>query len=189
VSFIAPSGDSEHPPGSIQAGQNLVRSLLNQLMRSPLWNSSAFHWSYDDWGGWYDHVAPPQVDQYGYGFRVPALLVSAYAKRGHVDSTTLDFTSALKFIEVNWRLAPLADRDRKANTFLDAFDFSSPPRQAVLIGGERNPPPEIRTRSAAVYGSYAAVAVLVALLVVFAAKDPWRRRPRVLATDPEGGGT
>jgi phospholipase C len=61
VAFIAPSGDSEHPPGSIQAGQTLVRTLLTQLMRAPQWNSSAFLWSYDDWGGWYDHVKPPQV--------------------------------------------------------------------------------------------------------------------------------
>ena len=59
VSFIAPAGDSEHPPGSIRAGQNLVRTLLTQLMRSPNWDSSAFLWSYDDWGGWYDHVPPP----------------------------------------------------------------------------------------------------------------------------------
>ena len=137
VSFIAPSGDSEHPPGSVQAGQNLVRSLVTQLMRSPLWNTSAFLWSYDDWGGWYDHVAPPQIDAHGYGFRVPALLVSPYARRGHVDHTTLDFTSALKFIERNWKVDPLAERDRNANTFLNAFDFTAPPRKPVLLDTER----------------------------------------------------
>jgi phospholipase C len=169
VSFIAPAGDSEHPPGSIRAGQNLVRTLLTQLMRSPNWNSSAFLWSYDDWGGWYDHVAPPQVDRYGYGFRVPALLVSPYARRGYVDSTTLDFTSALKFIEVNWRLKPLADRDRKARTFLGAFDFDRPPRPAVFLSTERTAPVVGRPNPVPVYASYAVTGSLVAALVGVAA--------------------
>jgi len=183
VAFIAPSGDSEHPPGSIQAGQNLVRSLLNQLKRSPQWNTSAFLWSYDDWGGWYDHVVPPQVDQYGYGFRVPALLVSSYAKRGYVDSTTLDFTSVLKFIELNWRLAPLAERDRKAETFMGAFDFASPPRPAVFLGTERHPQPAVRPKASAVFGTYGAVVALVSLLVAGAAVGR-RRRPATAVLAP-----
>jgi phospholipase C len=175
VAFIAPSGDSEHPPGSVQAGQTLVRTLLTQLMRAPQWNSSAFLWSYDDWGGWYDHVKPPQVDAYGYGFRVPALLVSPYAKRGYVDSTTLDFTSALKFIEHNWNVQPLADRDRKANTFLDAFDFKSPPRAAVFLGTERHPTAVARPRAAPVYASYSIVASLVVVLLGVATFHRGRR--------------
>jgi phospholipase C len=165
VAFIAPSGDSEHPPGSVQAGQTLVRSLLTQLMRSPQWNSSAFLWAYDDWGGWYDHVPPPQVDRFGYGFRVPALLVSPYAKRGYVDSTTLDFTSALTFIERNWKVEPLAERDRNANTFLDAFDFAHGPRPAVFLGTQRGTPVVVRPRSAAVYVSYTVVIALVIALL------------------------
>ncbi|MCW3842514.1 alkaline phosphatase family protein [Micromonospora yasonensis] len=173
VSFIAPAGDSEHPPGSVRAGQTLVRTLLTQLMRSPNWNSSAFLWSYDDWGGWYDHVPPPQVDRYGYGFRVPALLVSPYARRGYVDSTTLDFTSALKFIEVNWRLKPLAERDGKASTFLDAFDFDRPPRPAVFLGTERKPAVVTRPDPVPVYASYAITGSLVVALVGVAAR---RRR-------------
>jgi phospholipase C len=175
VSFIAPAGDSEHPPGSVQAGQTLVRSLLTQLMRAPQWESAAFLWSYDDWGGWYDHVKPPQVDQYGYGFRVPALLVSPYAKRGYVDSTTLDFTSVLKFIEHNWELEPLAERDRRANTFLDAFDFAAPPRPAVLVGTDRHPIPAARPDARVVYGWYSGAVVGVALLVATAALGSRRR--------------
>jgi len=182
VSFIAPAGDSEHPPGSVQAGQTLVRSLLAQLMRSSAWRSSAFLWSYDDWGGWYDHVRPPQVDQYGYGFRVPALLVSAYARRGWVDHTTLDFTSALKFIEHNWNLEPLASRDRAANTFLSAFDFTGPPRPAVLVGAERHPIAPKRARAGAVYASYATASGVVAVLVALPALYVRRRRREV-----EGG--
>ncbi len=85
VSFIAPSGPSEHPPSSLASGQAFVRSLINALMRSSNWKSSAFMLAYDDWGGWYDHVKPPQVDAFGLGFRVPALLVSPYARQGYVD--------------------------------------------------------------------------------------------------------
>jgi phospholipase C len=176
VSFIAPAGDSEHPPGSVRAGQTLVRSLLTQLMRSSAWNSSAFLWSYDDWGGWYDHVVPPQVDQYGYGFRVPALLVSAYARRGHVDHTTLDFTSVLAFIEHNWSLEPLAERDRTANTFLGAFDFASPPRPPRLLGTARHEQPAVRPRAGPVYVSYAVTTAAVAVLVALPAFLTRRRR-------------
>jgi phospholipase C len=145
-------------------------------MRSPNWKDSAFLWSYDDWGGWYDHVEPPQVDKHGYGFRVPSLLVSAYAKKGYVDSTTLDFTSALKFITHNWGLKSLASRDRKANNFLDAFDFSAPPRDPVFLGLERNPVPPKRIDSVPVYWSYAITAGAVAILVVVAVLSGRRRR-------------
>ena len=85
VSYIAPGGVSEHPPAKLVAGQTFVRSIVNELMRSPEWSSTAFVLTYDSWGGWYDHVRPPKVDRYGYGFRVPALLVSPYAKRGAID--------------------------------------------------------------------------------------------------------
>jgi phospholipase C len=166
VSFIRPSGNSEHPPGSVQAGQRLVRSLTNELMRSPQWSSSAFMWSYDDWGGWYDHVDPPKVDQYGFGPRVPALLVSPYARRGFVDHETHDFTSILKFIETNWDLAPLAERDARAGPMLEAFDFTAAPREPVLLSTERNPPPPARVRAGVVYAGYGAAVLAVAGLIV-----------------------
>src|SRR5207247_2211208 len=88
-------------------------------------------------GGWYDHVSPPQVDPFGYGFRVPSLLVSPYAKKGFIDHTQLDFTSQLKFIEDNWGLQPLADRDQQANSLATAFDFAQAPRQPALVGDTR----------------------------------------------------
>jgi phospholipase C len=137
VAYIAPSGPSEHPPGSLIAGQRFIRSLVQALMRSSSWDTSAFIWSYDDWGGWYDHVPPPAVDQDGYGFRVPALLVGGYARRGYVDSTTLDYTSVLRFIEDNWGLEPLATRDENANSIIRAFDFNSPPRVPAFLSFER----------------------------------------------------
>ncbi len=165
VSYIAPSGASEHPPGSIQAGERFVRTLITALMRSRAWNSTAFVWSYDDWGGWYDHVRPPRVDAMGYGFRAPTLLVSGYARRGYVDSTTFDFTSLLKFIEENWRLRPLADRDRKANSIASAFDFAAPPRAAEFVPPTRPVPAKPEPRRSIIYVAYAFAALVAGLVI------------------------
>jgi phospholipase C len=109
------------------------------------------------------------VDQFGYGFRAPALLVSPYAKKGFIDSTTLDHTSVLRFIEDNWGLAPLAERDANANSFINAFDFTQPPRPPALISMSRTPPAQliIPDRSK-IYGVYAG-ATGFAVLVVIAA--------------------
>jgi phospholipase C len=138
VAYVAPSGASEHPPGSLISGQRFVKTLIQELMRSEYWNSSAFMLLYDDWGGWYDHVVPPQVDKEGYGLRVPGILVSAYAKKGYIDNTQMDFTSTLKFIEENWGLDPLTTRDKSANNFLGAFDFNQTPRRPVFISMTRS---------------------------------------------------
>jgi phospholipase C len=154
VSYLVPSGSSEHPPGSIKSGERFVRTLINGLMRSSAWSSSAFTWTYDDWGGFYDHVAPPRVDEFGYGFRAPALLVSPYAKRGHVDSTTLDFTSYLKFIEENWGLDPLAERDRNAKSIAVAFDFDRPPRKPAFVSPVRHEKGPYEPRRWAIYMCY-----------------------------------
>ncbi|MBN1147850.1 MAG: alkaline phosphatase family protein [Anaerolineales bacterium] len=169
VAYMVPSGPSEHPPSSLKSGQRFVKSLIQALMQSQYWEKSAFLWAYDDWGGWYDHVPPPQVDDYGYGFRVPALLVSAYARQGYIDSTALDYTSALKFIEDNWGLEPLAERDAQANSIIQAFDFTQPPRQAVIVTFERvtaqvKPEP----RREVIYISYGLVIALACALIVAA---------------------
>ena len=137
VSYIVPSGASEHPPSSLTSGQKFIKTLIQELMRSSSWDSSAFMLAYDDWGGWYDHVHPPQVDAYGYGLRVPVILVSPYAKKGYVDSTVLDFTSMLKFIEQNWGVPSLTQRDANANNILSAFDFNQAPREAVYVSATR----------------------------------------------------
>src|SRR5215208_8196535 len=114
--------------------------MLHTLMQSDAWERSAFFITYDDWGGWYDHVPPPQIDERGYGFRVPSLLVSPYARNGHIDHTLLDHTSILKFIEENWNIPPLAERDAKANNFSSAFDFTMNPRPAVFVSTVREVP-------------------------------------------------
>jgi phospholipase C len=175
VSYIAPGARlSEHPPSKLVAGQTFVRSIVNELMRSPDWSSTAFVLTYDSWGGWYDHVPPPAVDRYGYGFRVPALLVSPYARHGAIDHTTLDFTSILRFIEDNWHLAPLASRDADAQSIASAFDFSSPPRAAALVptGGSAVPRPSAHT--GVVFWAYGG-AFLLGLAVLAAALASRRR--------------
>ena len=176
VSYIAPSGASEHPPGSVQSGMRFVRTVINNLMASRYWSSSAFLLSYDDWGGWYDHVRPPQVDAFGYGFRVPALLVSPYARRGYVDHTTLDFTSGLKFIEENWGLAPLTRRDARARSFAGAFDFSAPPRAPHIIPATRAVAPPVVAKRSIIYPAYALGAAVVLVLIIFAIVRTRRQR-------------
>jgi phospholipase C len=192
VSYLVPSGTSEHPPGSIQAGERFVRTLITSLMRSSAWKSSAFMWTYDDWGGWYDHVAPPAVDQFGYGFRAPALLVSAYARTGFIDSTQLDFTSMLAFIEHNWGLEPLTERDKQADPFLGAFDFGRPPRAPTLLSGQRAAPSPSGSRQMLVYLAYGGAAAVTASLLFVSVgrrRNGWLgrvvRRVRVPGQQPE----
>ncbi len=178
VAFIVPSGTSEHPPGSIQAGEAFVRTLINGLVQSKAWSSSALMWSYDDWGGFYDHVAPPQIDSGGYGFRVPALLVSPYAKKGYVDHTTLDFTAGIAFIRDNWGVAPLGPRDTNASSFMGAFDFASAPRPAALLSASREIPKVQPTRSGLLYSAYGFALVLPVLVVLFTLKRGRFFRPQ-----------
>ena len=174
VAYIIPSGASEHPPQYPASGQRFVRTLIQELMRSSAWDSSAFLLLYDDWGGWYDHVSPPQVDEFGYGFRVPGLLVSPYARTGYVDSTMLDFTSVLKFIEENWNVDPLATRDAEANNILSAFDFTQPPRRAEYLTLSRESVPEAKTGSSSIiYTAYGFGILLSGLVLGFAF---WRPR-------------
>ncbi len=116
VAWVVPSLKySDHPPGAISNGQSYVTTLINTLMRSPCWASTAIFLSWDDWGGYYDHVAPPSVDQNGYGLRVPGLVISPYARAGFIDHQTLSHDAYLKFIEDDFlggqRLNPL---DRRA---------------------------------------------------------------------------
>ena len=100
VSWIDPTGSvSEHPPGLVTAGQAYVTRLVNAAMEGKDWKSTAIFISWDDWGGFYDHVAPPRVDQNGYGLRVPGLIISPYARKGFVDHQTLSFDAYVKFIE------------------------------------------------------------------------------------------
>src|SRR5438105_12535000 len=94
VSWIVPNGkNSEHPPALVSVGQSYVTGLINAIMQGPDWSSTAIFLGWDDWGGFYDHVVPPHVDQNGYGLRVPGLVISPYAKQGLIDHQTLSFDS------------------------------------------------------------------------------------------------
>ncbi len=114
VSWIAPAfAVSEHPPALVSAGQSWVTGLVNAVMQGPDWNDCAIFIAWDDWGGFYDHVAPPVVDQNGYGLRVPGMVISPYAKPHYIDHQILSFDAYLKFIEDDFmggaRLDPKTD--------------------------------------------------------------------------------
>jgi phospholipase C len=114
VSWVVPDQPhSEHPPATPAAGQTYVTRLVNAVMRGRDWDSTAIFLSWDDWGGFYDHVAPPNVDVNGYGLRVPALVISPYARRGTVDHTTMSFDAFNRFVEDDFlggrRIDPLTD--------------------------------------------------------------------------------
>src|SRR5207247_7086279 len=101
---------SEHPPYDPSIGEHWVVTAINQVMQSRYWSSTAIFLTWDDFGGWYDHVPPPQVDEVGYGFRVPLIVISPYARHNFIDHTQADHASVLKFIETNYGLPPLASR-------------------------------------------------------------------------------
>jgi phospholipase C len=171
VSYIVPSGNSEHPPGNIQSGQAFVRSIVNSLQRSTAWPSSALLLTYDSWGGWYDHVAPPAE----YGFRTPAILVSAYARQGAVDHTQLDFTSILKFIQGNWSLPPLPKQRVVASDFGDAFAFNAAPRPAEFVPSVRHPATTPAPKRGVIYFAYGGAFIFSLVLIAVAARSMRRR--------------
>ena len=132
VSYIVAPDSDESSPRDAKAGQEFVASLVLALMKSKHWDDSVFILTYRESGGWYDHVRPPTLNGEPYGFRVPTLIISPFAKKGYVDSTVYDATSILKFIEYNYGLSPLSSRDAYANNMLNAFDFSQAPRKASI---------------------------------------------------------
>ena len=128
VSWISPPWDvSEHPSACVCTGENWTVSLLQALASGPQWGSSAMFITWDDFGGFYDHVAPNQIDQLGLGFRAPLLIVSPYARAGMVDHTTAEFSSVLRFIEEDFDLPALTDRDRNTTNLLQDFDWNQTP--------------------------------------------------------------
>jgi phospholipase C len=131
--------ESEHAPYNVSLGEHLVVSAINTVMASSYWNSTAIFVTFDDYGGWYDHVPPPQLDEFGYGFRVPCLVISPYAKQGMIDHVQSDFTSLLKFVETVHSLQPLAARDSAASNMMEAFDFALAPRAPLVLPGRYVP--------------------------------------------------
>ena len=149
VSWVAPDfRDSEHAPALISTGQAYVTKVINAVMRSPDWDSTAIFLTWDDWGGFYDNVLPPSVDSQGYGIRVPGLVISPYARSGYIDSQPLTTDAYLKFIEDDFmggaRLNPATDGrpdprpDVRENAsilgnLINDFDFTQKPRPPLIL--------------------------------------------------------
>ena len=124
VTWVTPRFQlSDHPPYSTCYAENWTTKVVDAIMQSPMWKDTAIFLTWDDYGGFYDHVAPPQVDGFGFGFRVPMIVISPYAKQGFVDHTVGEFSSVLRFMEENWGLSPMTRRDRKARDLHEAFAF------------------------------------------------------------------
>jgi phospholipase C len=155
VSWITPSQpNSEHPPARLDNGQAWVTSLVNAAMQGPDWASTAIFLSWDDWGGFYDHVVPPVVDQNGYGLRVPGIVISPWVKKGTIDHQVLSHDAYVKFIEDLFlggkRLDPATDgrpdprpgvrenAPQLGNLMAD-FDFSQAPNPPLIL--PTMPPP------------------------------------------------
>jgi phospholipase C len=149
VSWIVPNqAVSEHPRARVSIGQRYVTTLINAVMQGPEWKHTAIFLSWDDWGGFYDHVVPPVVDGNGYGLRVPGLVISPWARRGYIDHQVLSFDAYLKFIEDIFlggqRLDPMTDGrpDSRPNVrenapqlgnLLRDFNFSRRPRRPLIL--------------------------------------------------------
>ncbi len=149
VSWLTPSNRvSEHPPALVSRGQAYVSSVINAVMRSPDWDSTAVFLAWDDWGGFYDHVVPPKVDRLGFGLRVPGIVISPYARRGYVDHQVASLDAYTKFIEDDFlggrRLDPRTDgrpdprpdvREAlpQVGDLTRDFDFSQKPRPPLLL--------------------------------------------------------
>jgi phospholipase C len=141
---------TEHGADDISWGERFSALTVNSLAASPQWKDSALILNYDEGGGLYDHVAPPQVDSLGLGFRVPATVVSPYAKRGHISSTRFDHCSVLALIEQTFGVRPLTERDARANPLEDAFDFSR--RELEFVDYPERPLDSCGTQPADWYG-------------------------------------
>jgi phospholipase C len=142
VSWVVPDGqNSDHPAQQNwgikkDTGPAWVAQIVNAVGQSSYWDSSAIVIVWDDWGGFYDHVAPPQLDYTGLGFRVPMIVVSPYAKTGYVSHTQYEFGSILKFVEETFGLGSLGTTDGRATSIADVFNFRKPARKFKPIAAE-----------------------------------------------------
>lgn len=130
---------SGHPPSSLCLGENYAVSVLNAVMNSPQWPTTALFLVWDEWGGFYDHVEPPVVERWKdgtpsrYGHRVPCIVISPYARSGYVSHNLYSHVSLLRFAETIFNLEPLTERDAQADNMLDCFDFDQTPLQPFSL--------------------------------------------------------
>ncbi|WP_300601899.1 alkaline phosphatase family protein [Niabella sp.] len=125
VSFVKPGGGNDEHPGSsdVYSSEELAVKLINAVLDGPNAKDALVILTYDEFGGYFDHVAPPVIDRWGPGSRIPAIVIGPFAKKGHVDHTQYETVSILSFIEQRWGITPLAERDKNANPFRNALIF------------------------------------------------------------------
>jgi phospholipase C len=134
VTWITPTGPvSDHPPQSVCVGEGWSVEIINAIMSSQFWDSTAIFVTWDDFGGFYDHVNPPSVDYFGLGIRVPAIIISPYVKPGSIHHTVFEFSSMLSFAEKVFGLPSLTNRDKDADNMMKAFDFSQKPLPPLIL--------------------------------------------------------
>jgi phospholipase C len=134
VSWVVPTADnSDHSGQQTNTGPSWVASIVNAVGQSPYWNTTAIFVTWDDWGGWYDHVRPQIFNSYELGLRVPLIVISPYARSGFVSHKQHEFGSILKFVEERFSLGSLGYTDARADDLGDCFDFSQPPLPFVTI--------------------------------------------------------
>lgn len=139
VSWVIPKvHNSDHPGAPPDNGPAWVAQVVNAIGHSSAWNSTAVIVVWDDWGGQFDHLVPPQLDYEGLGFRVPMIVISPYARKGYVSHTQYEFGSILRFIEDNWNLGRLNTTDVRANSIDDVFNFSQKPRPFQTVPADRS---------------------------------------------------
>jgi phospholipase C len=124
VTWIVPTEANSDHPGAPALGPDWVASIVNEIGASQFWSSTAIFIAWDDWGGWYDHVPPTQIDSMGLGFRVPVIVVSPFAKRGYVSHTQHEMGSILHYIEETFALSSLGTRDSVSDDFSDCFNYN-----------------------------------------------------------------
>jgi phospholipase C len=134
VVWVTPTGKaSDHAVVTDGSGPSWVASVVNAIGESPYWNTTAIFVTWDDWGGWYDHVSPPQYNSYELGFRVPLIVISPYTKKGYVSHEQHEFGSILKFVEDTFGLGSLGTTDVRSDNLADCFNFSQKPRKFTPI--------------------------------------------------------
>jgi len=139
VTWITPVGNySDHPPNTVCVGEGWTVQIINAIMQSSFWDSTAIFLTWDDFGGYYDHVPPPTADYFGLGIRVPTIIISPYVKHGTpsqplVQHGVYEFSSMLTFAETVFNLSPLTLRDKLSSNMVEAFDFNQTPIPPLVL--------------------------------------------------------
>lgn len=137
--LVTDAQHSDHPPASMCVGEGWTVDVVNALMRGRYWRNTVIFLTWDDFGGFYDHVAPPRINNISLGPRVPTIVISPYARPHHVDHSLLDFNSLVRFVEQDFGLPSLTDRDRQATSMLSSLDFKQKPLSPFLLSARRCP--------------------------------------------------